>query len=110
MAMLSRSSARGRRSRTDLVPLESSPVVEQVRCRPGDADASTLDAMRVEVNADLCQGHNRCYALAPELFDVDDYGTAIVIGDGSVSPDLEDKARLAVANCPEYAITITEDA
>ena len=25
--------------------------------------------MRVEVNADLCQGHNRCYALAPELFD-----------------------------------------
>ena len=33
---------------------------------------------------------------------------AIVIGDGSVSPELEDKARLAVANCPEYAITITE--
>lgn len=73
-------------------------------------DASTIEAMRVEVNADLCQGHNRCYALAPELFDVDDYGTSIVIGDGSVSPDLEDKARLAVANCPEYAITITDDA
>jgi ferredoxin len=64
--------------------------------------------MRVEVNSDLCQGHNRCYALAPELFDVDDYGTAIVIGDGSVAPELEDKARLAVANCPEYAITISE--
>lgn len=72
------------------------------------ADASTIAAMRVEVNADLCQGHNRCYALAPELFDVDDYGTAIVIGDGSVSPELEDKARLAVANCPEYAITIND--
>ncbi len=64
--------------------------------------------MRVEVNTDLCQGHNRCYALAPELFDVDDYGTAMVIGDGSVTPDLEDKAKLAVANCPEYAITIVE--
>ena len=25
--------------------------------------------MRVEVNSDLCQGHNRCYALAPELFE-----------------------------------------
>jgi len=67
-------------------------------------------SMRVEVNADLCQGHNRCYALAPELFDVDDYGAAVVIGDGSVAADLEDKARLAVANCPEYAITISDDA
>lgn len=65
-------------------------------------------SMRVEVNADLCQGHNRCYALAPELFDVDDYGTAVVIGDGTVSPELEEKAKLAVANCPEYAITIVE--
>ncbi len=65
--------------------------------------------MRVRVDADKCQGHNRCYALAPELFDVDDYGQAVVIGDGSVPPELEDKARLAVANCPEYAIAIDED-
>jgi len=65
--------------------------------------------MRVEVNTDLCQGHNRCYALAPELFDVDDYGTAVVIGDGTVAPELEEKARLAVANCPEYAIIISDD-
>ena len=64
--------------------------------------------MRVEVNSELCQGHNRCYALAPELFDVDDYGSAIVRGDGVVIPELADKARLAVANCPEYAITIID--
>ncbi len=64
--------------------------------------------MRVTVDADKCQGHNRCFALAPELFDVDDYGTAVVIGDGSVSDELADKARLAVANCPEFAITIIE--
>ncbi len=64
--------------------------------------------MRVEVNAELCQGHNRCYALAPELFDVDDYGSAVVVGDGSVAPDLEGKARLAAANCPEYAISVVE--
>ncbi len=69
---------------------------------------STIAGMRVEVNADLCQGHNRCYALAPELFDVDDYGTAVVIGDGEVSAELEEKANLAVANCPEYAITIVD--
>lgn len=65
--------------------------------------------MRVIVDSEKCQGHNRCYALAPELFDVDDFGQALVIGDGIVSPNLEDKARLAVANCPEYAISIVED-
>ena len=69
----------------------------------------TIRSMRVEVNTDLCQGHNRCYALAPELFDVDDYGSAVVIGDGTVVPELEEKARLAVANCPEYAISISDD-
>jgi ferredoxin len=65
--------------------------------------------MRVHVDTEKCQGHNRCYALAPELFDVDDYGTAIVLNDGVVSAGLEDKAQLALANCPEYAITITDD-
>jgi ferredoxin len=64
--------------------------------------------MRVHVDPEKCQGHNRCYALAPELFDVDDYGQAHEIGDGEVPPGLEDKARLAVANCPEFAITIEE--
>jgi ferredoxin len=46
--------------------------------------------------------------LAPELFDVDDYGEAHEIGDGEVPSELADQARLAVANCPEYAITIEE--
>ncbi|MET0908080.1 MAG: ferredoxin [Ilumatobacteraceae bacterium] len=65
--------------------------------------------MRVAVDADKCQGHNRCYAIAPELFDVDDYGQAVVIGDGNVAPQLADKASLAVANCPEYAISIYQE-
>jgi len=65
--------------------------------------------MRVEIDGEKCQGHNRCYALAPELFDVDDYGNAVVIGDGAVPAELEDKARLAVANCPEFAISIIDD-
>jgi ferredoxin len=64
--------------------------------------------MKVSVDTGKCQGHNRCYALAPQLFDVDDYGTAIALNDGVVPVGLEDKARLAVANCPEFAITIEE--
>jgi ferredoxin len=64
--------------------------------------------MRVQIDSEKCQGHNRCYALAPELFDVDDYGQALVRDDGEVPADLVDKARLAVANCPEFAISIVE--
>jgi ferredoxin len=64
--------------------------------------------MRVHVDPDKCQGHNRCYAIAPELFDVDELGNAHELNDGEVPAALEEKARMAVANCPEYAIEITE--
>jgi len=67
------------------------------------------EPMRVHVDADKCQGHNRCYAIAPELFDVDDLGYAHELNDGVVPPDLEEKARLAAANCPELAIEIAEE-
>ena len=65
--------------------------------------------MKIRVDQEKCQGHNRCYALAPELFDVDDYGTASELNDGIVPPGLEDKARLAVAHCPEFAVQIVEE-
>ncbi len=64
-------------------------------------------SMRVHVDAEKCQGHNRCYAIAPEIFDVDDYGNAHELHDGVVPAALEEKARMAVANCPEYAISIS---
>ena len=65
--------------------------------------------MRIRVDADKCQGHNRCKALAPELFVLDRFGNASAAGDGHVPPGFEEKARLAVANCPELAIEIVED-
>lgn len=64
--------------------------------------------MLVNLDTEKCQGHNRCYALAPELFDVDDYGTAVLLIDGVIPVELHDKARLAMANCPEYAITLVD--
>jgi ferredoxin len=63
--------------------------------------------MKIQFDRDACQGHNRCYLLAPELFDVDDEGYAILRIDGDVPTELEEKARLAADNCPEYAITIS---
>jgi len=65
--------------------------------------------MRIKVDGAKCQGHNRCHALAPELFDIDDLGYAHESNNGEVPPELEDKARLSVANCPEQAISITEE-
>jgi len=64
--------------------------------------------MKVRLDSDRCQGHNRCYALAPEVFDVDEYGMAILLNDGVVPVGLEDKAMLAIANCPEFAISVDE--
>jgi ferredoxin len=64
--------------------------------------------MRVRVDTEKCQGHNRCYALAPELFDVDDYGNAHELNNGVVPAGLESKAKLAQANCPEFAIIIED--
>jgi ferredoxin len=66
-------------------------------------------SLRVRVAADVCTGHGRCYALAPEVFAPDEFGHCeIVVPDGVVPPSLEDQARLGRDNCPELAITIDE--
>ena len=62
--------------------------------------------MRIRVHPDKCQGHSRCYGLAPDLFDIDEYGTSTARNDGDVPVDREDAARSAVRNCPEHAIGI----
>lgn len=64
--------------------------------------------MRVHVDERRCQGHGRCYATAPEVFAPDDLGNGREIGDGTVPVELEHDARIAVANCPERAITTEE--
>ncbi len=64
--------------------------------------------MRITYNREACQGHNRCYLLAPELFDVDDEGYAVLLISDEVPEELLAKAQLAVDNCPEYAISLTQ--
>ena len=56
--------------------------------------------MRITVDPELCQGHSRCYALAPMLFDVDDYGLATAANGGFVAAEYVDVALLAVQSCP----------
>jgi ferredoxin len=65
--------------------------------------------MKVQINPGLCQGHGRCYDLAPGLFGADDEGYGQVLGDGIVPQDAEHDANLAALNCPEQAIELLEE-
>ena len=66
--------------------------------------------MKVTVDPQRCQGHNRCCAIAPELFEADELGHARTLNDGEVPVHLTHKAQLAIDNCPEFAIAMLGDA
>ena len=63
--------------------------------------------MNVHVDTDRCQGHGRCYALAPDVFGADDFGHCEILID---SPEgaLAAQARLGAENCPERAIFLED--
>jgi ferredoxin len=63
--------------------------------------------VRIVLDTQRCTGHGRCYSLAPELFDSDDEGHSVVLA-AVVPAGLEEKAQLAVDNCPEGCIGLHE--
>ena len=65
--------------------------------------------MKIEVIPEVCQGHARCQERCPEVFGTDDVEGKCVILMPDVPAELEQKARLAVKNCPEGALVITSD-
>lgn len=64
--------------------------------------------MRIGVDAAACSGHGRCYDLAPDVFDADEEGHVTLLIEGEVPVALEKDARIAVANCPERALSVIE--
>lgn len=62
--------------------------------------------MKIKLDNSKCQGHGRCYALAPDLFESDDEGYAVLLATGDVPEGREKDAQLAADNCPEYAIEV----
>jgi ferredoxin len=79
-----------------------------MRKRFGGFTVSEEKTLMVRVDPARCQGHNRCTALVPELFEVDEFGYARARGGGTVGKELHDKAWHAQANCPELAIEVNE--
>jgi len=63
--------------------------------------------MKIVVDNNLCSGHARCAAHAPDLVPLDEGGFAD-IADPEVPTGQEALAREAVAACPERAITLID--
>ena len=65
--------------------------------------------MRIEVTP-RCSGHGRCYSLAPSVFQADDEGYNVAIGQIiDVPADASAEAHVGVTNCPESALVIITD-
>jgi ferredoxin len=80
--------------------------------------------VKIRLHRQACQGHGRCYALSPGLFDCDEEGYAVLrdaeddgVGDGGggdgglvfarhLDPSQQADAARAADNCPEFAITL----
>jgi ferredoxin len=63
---------------------------------------------RICVDLDRCEGHGRCYAIAPELMGpMDDHGHAEFLVAGIDEQDTTALARgeRAVQSCPEEALS-----
>lgn len=65
--------------------------------------------MKALIDPGRCQGHGRCYELAPQVFGEDDEGYGTVLHEGTVPAAARDDARLAEANCPEAAVELLEE-
>lgn len=61
--------------------------------------------MKVRVDKELCNGHARCYAIAADVYEIDDLGYC-AITELSVPAGLEASAENGAAACPERAITV----
>lgn len=63
--------------------------------------------MKIRLDAERCQGHGRCYMLAPDLFDADDLGHCVLLVE-EVPEGSEADARNGADNCPEQALSIED--
>ncbi|MHB8680635.1 MAG: ferredoxin [Acidimicrobiales bacterium] len=63
--------------------------------------------MKIRLDAERCQGHGRCYTLAPDLFEADDLGHCVLVAE-EIPAGMETDARNGAENCPEQAL-ILED-
>jgi ferredoxin len=64
--------------------------------------------MKIRIDRPRCTGNARCWAVAPDLYPLDDEGYIATEG-FDVPAGLEDLARRGARACPERVIEVTED-
>jgi ferredoxin len=75
---------------------------------PGDVNESAITVSgdspgRAIIDRDACMGSGNCSFWAPGVFDLDDDGIAVVVGDLAGH---EEQVRSAAENCPTSAIRV----
>lgn len=62
------------------------------------------DSMRVKLDRTMCDGFGICAKHAPEYFSLDDWGYAVLVGDGNIPAQDRDAVQRALLDCPVHAI------
>ena len=63
--------------------------------------------MHIAVDYEQCEGHARCVAVAPEVFDVGDDDLVVVRHEHATQERLQ-ILELAVDSCPRQALRLTD--
>lgn len=64
--------------------------------------------MRATIDLSLCQGYANCVSVAPDYFDLDDSGQAVLLKSEVTTPAEQDQVRDAVPMCPVSAIRLED--
>lgn len=62
------------------------------------------DRLRIKLDRTLCDGFGICARHAPEYFSLDDWGYAVLVGDGDIPEPDRDAVQRALMDCPVHAI------
>lgn len=60
--------------------------------------------MRIKLDRTLCDGFGICAKHAPEYFSLDDWGYAVLVGDGNIPVQDRAAVQRALLDCPVHAI------
>lgn len=65
--------------------------------------------MKVQVDSTKCDAYGLCADVAPQVFELDDFGYAAVRGDGVVQDEAKAPAEEAIRACPVQAIRLLDE-
>jgi ferredoxin len=71
----------------------------------GSEQQRALKSMLIRVDSEICRGHARCNAAAPDIYPLDDDGYC-AITELTVTSENNERALDGVNSCPEGAIRV----